>query len=278
MALETLAHGYGLVEGPRVDAAGNLYFSDVPNGGVYRRAPDGTITTAVPKRRGVGGIALHADGGIIVSGRDISHVRNGETRILLAPEGVPGFNDIFTDSAGRLLAGSLRFSTFDTTGPRPPGELWRLDADGTSTVLYGDVGLTNGIGFSPDGRRLYHSDSAARHIILHDVAEDGSVSNRRVLATLDNGVPDGLAVDEDGCVWVAVARGGSCVLRYRPDGKLDQTLPVPAGSVTSLCFGGDDRRDLYIVTADNTDEPERKGTIFRTRAPAAGVAVPLARV
>src|SRR5437773_11316560 len=90
MTFETLAYGYGLLEGPRVDAAGNLYFSDVPNGGVYRRAPDGTITTAIPKRRGVGGIALHADGGPIVSGRDSSHVRDGHTREALAPEGVHG--------------------------------------------------------------------------------------------------------------------------------------------------------------------------------------------
>ena len=69
--LETIASGYGLIEGPRVDADGNLYFSDVTNGGVYRRSPSGEITTAVPKRRGVGGIALHADGGIVVSGKNI---------------------------------------------------------------------------------------------------------------------------------------------------------------------------------------------------------------
>src|SRR5438270_10768127 len=90
MTLERLAYGYGLLEGPRVDAGGNLYFSDVPNGGVYRRALDGTITTAIPKRRGVGGIALHADGGLLVSGRDISHVRDGETPIVPAPAAVPG--------------------------------------------------------------------------------------------------------------------------------------------------------------------------------------------
>ena len=86
---ETLAYGYGLIEGPRVDGAGNLYFSDVTNGGVFRRRPDGSIDTVVPKRRGVGGIALHADGGIVISGRNICHVRDGVTRVLFVDDGVP---------------------------------------------------------------------------------------------------------------------------------------------------------------------------------------------
>src|SRR5215471_18990285 len=90
--VETLASGYGLVEGPTVDGDGNLYFSDVLGGGVYRRTPEGEITTVVPKRRGVGGIVLHADGGIVVSGRDIVHVREGENRRLLAVDSVLGWN------------------------------------------------------------------------------------------------------------------------------------------------------------------------------------------
>ena len=87
--IEMLAYGYGLVEGPRVDGEDNLYFSDVHNGGVHCRRPDGTIETVVPKRRGVGGIALHADGGLVISGRNICHVRDGETRIVFAPD-APG--------------------------------------------------------------------------------------------------------------------------------------------------------------------------------------------
>ena len=99
--IEMLAYGYGLVEGPRVDGEDNLYFSDVHNGGVHCRRPDGTIETVVPKRRGVGGIALHADGGLVISGRNICHVRDGETRIVFAPD-APGLNDLFVDAAGRV--------------------------------------------------------------------------------------------------------------------------------------------------------------------------------
>ena len=110
--LEVLAWGYGLVEGPRVDADDNLYFTDVHGGGVRRRSPDGTIDVVVPKRRGVGGIALHADGGLVISGKNICHVRDGETRIVFAPD-APGLNDVFADAAGRVLCGTMRSDPFD---------------------------------------------------------------------------------------------------------------------------------------------------------------------
>lgn len=278
MTIEILASGYGLIEGPRADAHGNLYFSDVPNGGVYKLGPDGTIETAIPKRRGVGGIALHADGGLVVSGRNICHVRDGVTRVLFELEDVAGWNDIFTDTEGRVYGGTLRSNPFAADAGAVPGELWRIEAPGRATELYGDVQLTNGIGFSPDGTRLYHSDSAPRVIWVHDVTAEGTCVNRRVFAKLDEGGPDGLAVDVDGCIWVAVFGGPGCVARYTPEGALDQRVSVPAKSVTSLCFGGPDLRDLYIVTADNSEEPERAGTIFRTRAPVAGLAAPPARI
>ncbi|HXG22692.1 MAG TPA: SMP-30/gluconolactonase/LRE family protein [Methylomirabilota bacterium] len=275
--LETLAYGYGLLEGPRVDESDNLYFSDVPNGGVYRRAPTGEITTVVPKRRGVGGIALHANGGVVVSGKNICHVKDGETRMLFRRDDIPGFNDLFTDSAGRVYVGALRSDPFKE-GPRTPGELWRIDSEGRVVQMYGNVGLTNGIGFSPDGKTIYHADSAGPYILVHDVAPDGTMSNRRAIAQMSDGaIPDGLCVDEAGCIWVAVY-GGSCVARYTPEGKLDRKIDVPAKAVTSVCFGGKERQDLYIVTADNTEDASRKGTIFRTRVDVAGLPAPLARV
>ncbi len=277
MTLETLCFGYGLIEGPREDAEGGLHFSDVTNGGVYRRARDGTIATVVPRRRGVGGIALHADGGLVISGRDVCHVREGTTRVLLGRESCSslGFNDLFTASAGRVLVGSLRSDPF-ADGPRVPGSLHRIELDGTASELYGDVGLTNGIGLSPDGRTLYHSDTASTAILAHDLTAEGKATNRRVFARVD-GMPDGLAVDEEGGVWIAVY-GGGCVQRFAADGRLDGRVEVPALVVTSLCFGGRDRRDLYVVTADNTEAPERRGTVFRARSEIAGVPVAPARV
>jgi gluconolactonase len=276
MKIETLAGGYGLIEGPRVDAAGNLYFSDVQNGGVYRRGPDGRIETIVPRRRGVGGIAQHAEGGIVISGRNVCHVRDGETRVLFEQDDIPGFNDIFTDARGRVYCGSMRADPFRVDGPRTPGELWRIDGPGRVVELYGGVSLSNGIGLSPDGCLLYHSDTAAQHIVVHELTPDGRARDRRALDVAP-GFPDGLAVDEEGCICVALY-GGGCVARYRPDGTHEGRIEVPARSVTSLCFGGADRRDLYVVSADNTDDPERGGSIFRTCVDVPGLPAPLARV
>ena len=278
MEFEILASGYGLIEGPRVDPDGILYFSDVTHGGVFRRAPDGRVEEVVPRRRGVGGIALHADGGLVISGRDICHVQNGKSRILFErPDGVGGFNDLFTDAEGRVVTGTLRSSPFDETAERTAGECLRVEAEGVATELYGDVGLSNGIGFSPDGKTLYHSDTTARHVIAHDVADDGSVSGRRAFASTERGAPDGLAVDAEGGVWAA-CWGGGCAQRFDADGRPDRRVEVPARQVTSLCFGGADLRDLIVVTADNSESAERGGTVFRTRVEVPGLPAPLAAI
>jgi gluconolactonase len=273
--METLAFGYGLAEAPRVDAEGRLYFTDVVDGGVYRLARDGSVSTVLAKRRGCGGLVLHEQGGIVVSGRNVVHVRDGATRVLLEVEGALGFNDLTTDARGRVYVGSLRSSAF-TSGPRNPGELWRIDAGG-ATQLYDGIEFANGIGFSPDGRTLYHSNYSEGHVLAHDVDDAGNASRRRVFAHVPHGNPDGLAVDESGTVWVALGSGGG-IGRFAPDGGLTEIVDVPANFVTSLCFGGDDRRDLYVTTADNTEQPGRRGTIFRSRAPVAGLVAPLATV
>ena len=274
--VETLASGYGLVEGPTVDGDGNLYFSDVLGGGVYRRDPDGEITTIVPKRRGVGGIVLHADGGVVVSGRDIVHVRDGENRRLLSIEGLPGWNDICADSAGRVYAGSIRFAVFDPEATLVPGELWRIDAVDRAVVLYDDVLHANGVSLSPGERTIFHSDTRNNVILVHTIAEDGTAGDRRALH-FPPGAPDGMAFDAQGLLWVASARSG-CVARITPDGEIDRVLDLPAQTVTSVCFAPDGEPELYVVTADNTDEAERRGTIFRFDAGVGGAPVHPARI
>lgn len=274
---EVLASGYGLIEGPRVDASDNLYFSDVQNGGVYRRSPDGKIATVIPKRRGVGGIALHEAGGIVVSGRNICHVVDGKSRVVFDLDDTPGFNDLFTNRQGHILVGSMRADPFKLSGPRLTGELYIVVGEGKATKLYEDVSLTNGIGFSPDGLTIYHSDTARNHVIVSELDEAGNAINRRPLADTPKIHPDGLAVDEAGCIWVA-DYGGSCVHRFRPDGTADLRVEVPAKQVTSLCFGGSDLRDLYVVSADNTADPELAGTVFRTRVDTPGLPAPLATI
>lgn len=274
--MEAIAWGYGLPEAPRADAAGHLWFSDVMGGGVYRRAPDGAITTVVPKRRGVGGLVLHADGGVVASGKDVVHVRGETTRVVLRVDGVAGFNDLVTDARGRVWVGSLRSSAFEA-GPRVPGECWRIDGEAAATAAYDGVAFANGIGFSPDGGTLYHSNYSEGQVLAHDVDADGRATRRRVFATLPRGNPDGLAVDVEGRVWIAMGPGGG-IARFAADGTLEEVVAVPASFVTSLTFGGADGRDVYVTTADNATHPERRGTIFRSRVDVPGVPIPPSRV
>ncbi len=102
------------------------------------------------------------------------------------------------------------------------------------------------------------------------------VRGRRVLARLPEGWPDGMARDAQGALWVAVYGGGE-IVRIRADGTIERRVKVPAQMVTSLVFAGPDLSELYVVSADNLEDPARKGTIFRARAEVPGAPVPKAR-
>lgn len=265
--MEELASGYSLLEGPTVDAAGGVYFSEVLQGGVYRWSPAG-VEEVVPKRRGIGGIVLHEDGGLVVTGRDVTHVRDGDARVRLDVDGVTGFNDLGTGPDGSIYVGSLRFMPFK--GEQPvPGEIWRIPPDGEATPVTGGVLWANGIGFSPDGSTAYGSDYARSCVLAWDVAADGSLVASRVFADVPAGSADGLAVDEEGGVWVATGEGAS-VVRFSPDGTLDRTLKVRSPFVSSLCFGGDDMRDVFITTGD--------GRLLRGQSDIPGLVLTPARV
>ncbi len=279
--MDEVATGYGLIEGPVWDPEQGLYFSDVLNGGVYRLGLDDSISEVIPRRRGVGGMALHASGGIVVSGRDVSYapLSGAEGKVLLTPaQASPdaiGFNDLTTDAQGRIYVGSLAFRVFGGDAPKP-GHLHRINVDGSVETLSDGVMLTNGLGFSPDGRRLYHSDSRAPGVRVYDVSADGTVGPWRIFASLSEGTPDGLKVAEDGSVWVADARRGRVAV-FNPDGSHRTDVRVPLPMVTSLCFGGD-LRDLYVVTGSDGGPKENCGTIFRVRVDVAGLPLPVARV
>lgn len=274
--MDMIVWGYGLIEAPRVSQTGQVYFSDVFNGGVYCWSPDDTVETIIPRRRGIGGLALHQDGGLVVSGKTVVHQTAAGARTLLTLDDVVGFNDLMTDRAGRIYVGSLRSGAMELS-ERTPGDVWRIEPDSQQTLAYANVSFANGLGFAPHERILYQSNYDTGTILAHDLADDGQWVNRRVFASVPRGNPDGLAVDERGQVWVALGNGGGLAC-FQPDGQLRQVLDVPAAFVASLCFGGDDLRDLYIATADNTVFPERGGALFRTRSDIPGLATPLAAV
>jgi xylono-1,5-lactonase len=272
---ELLASGYGLVEGPTIDSDGSLVFSDALDGGVYRLRRDGETDIVVAKRRGVGGIARHADGGYVIGGRELIYVGNGADRVIAALDGALGVNDFGTDADGRVYVGTVRYRSLDPAATPVPGELWRVGLDGSATMLYGDVQQCNGVAISLDGTTLFHSDTRSHHVIVHDLHDDGtSVTNRRHWSLGPRSQPDGLALDIDGCLWVA-DHGAGRVVRFRPDGTIDSALTVPSRHVTSVCFEG---ADLIVVTAGNDAEPHRRGSIFRTTTQTSGALVRAARV
>jgi len=154
------------------------------------------------------------------------------------------FNDCKCDPRGRLLAGWV------VSDLSAPGELCRIDPDGTVTTLLRDVGLSNGMGWSPDGETFYFTDTQAYGIDAFDYDRDGgTLSNRRRLISTARGEgnPDGMCVDDEGCIWTAIIWAGE-IRRYAPDGELLGIVRVPAEKVTSCAFGGRDGGELFITS------------------------------
>jgi sugar lactone lactonase YvrE len=162
-----------------------------------------------------------------------------------AREGVR-FNDAGVDPAGRVWVGSMHMGETE-----PIGQLLRLDHGGVLTVVLDGVTVSNGLGWSPDGSRMYYVDSPMRRVDVFDYdPATGRADHRRPFADLSafDGVPDGLTVDADGCVWVAVW-GGGVLRRLAPDGSQESVIAVPVSQPTSCAFGGPGMTDLYVTTA-----------------------------
>lgn len=267
--VERVASGYALAEAPVAAPGGGIYFSDALGGGVYLFSPDaGTVETVVPKRRGVGGMALHADGGLVLTGRDVVHVRDGVSRTLYASDEIAGLNDMTVDPEGQVIVGCLRFRPFDGEVPLP-GEFMRLDGE----VVMRDVLWANGCAFAPDGRTFYGCDYQRGLVLAADREPDGTYGAARVAVVSPSGAVDGMAVDEAGCLWVALGPRET-VGRFTPAGELDLEIAVDADFVASLCFAGADCRDLFITTTGDPSDPDARGGVFHTRAPGPGLAVP----
>jgi sugar lactone lactonase YvrE len=222
-------------------------------------------------RRG-GGLVLAVEDGFALLDEDWQ--RLDQAAVVEHPGPRARFNEGKCDPAGRFLAGTMAYDL--TPGA---GSVYRLDPDLTVTKLLDGVTISNGLAWTADGATLYYIDSPAQGIDVFDYdAAAGRLANRRRLVDIPAaaGMPDGMTVDTDGCLWVALY-GGAAVHRYTPGGRLDATVTFPATNITCPVFGGAGFGLLYVTSArDGLDERQlaaqpHAGAVFTADVGARGL-------
>lgn len=240
-------------EGPIWDnGRSRLIWTDIDGKKVFQLMPRTGAKTVICTGRMVSSIALHKSRGLIFATDAGLRLWNGPTdvrTIISEHEGQTLFcNDMIADPRGRLYVGTLYWGP---DGMEKPGKLYLIDTRGKAQVVDDNIRLSNGLAFSPDDATLYYADSAARRIYAYDVErKTGVLRKKRAFVEVPEteGLPDGLTVDADGFLWCAQWYG-SQIVRYGPDGKVERRIPMPCKQVSSLAFGGDDLKDLYITSA-----------------------------
>ncbi len=272
--------GLELGEGPIWDDEQRvLLFVDIMRGDVHAFDPATNGHRVVNVGRPVGAVALTTRGDwVIAAARGFyrGDPRTGRADLIVEvePEAADTrMNDGAVDPAGRFWAG-----TMSLVRQRERGALYRLDPGGTAHRLLSPVTTSNGIDWSPDGRFMYYADTGTRRIDVFDFDLAAGVPRARrsfVDFAGEEGRPDGLVVDADGAIWVALWEGGA-VRRYTPEGRLDRVVEVPARRTTKCAFGGPSLADLYITTASRGLDAEARraqpqaGGLFRLRSAGRG--------
>ncbi len=236
-------------EGPLFSPDENaVYWTDIPTGRMFRLDLKSSIHSQIYSGQQVGGFTLQSDGSLLLfqeKGR-ISRWKDGESTIVIdsVPDEGSRWNDVYADPEGRVFCGTM-------PDKNHLGRLYRLDIDGSLHRVLDGIGCSNGMGFSPDLRTMYFTDSSPRHIYAFDYDRaTGAIENQRVLVETPDGegVPDGMRMDCEGFLWSARWDGGG-VYRYDPSGKLVCKVEIPARKVTCLCFGGDNYQTAFVSTA-----------------------------
>jgi D-xylonolactonase len=251
-----------------------VYWVDIETGRMFRYTPATGKHEQVYQGNPIGGYTIQEDGSLLFF-MDKGTVKIWEegqmTTVIdeIPDERETRFNDVFADPAGRVFCGTM------PTKERL-GRLYRLDPDGTLSLILENIGCSNGMGLTPDGKQLYYTDSEAHTIYLFDYdVKTGAITNQRpfIVTPPELGVPDGMTVDAQGYIWSA-HWDGSCLMRFSPDGKEERRIMFPAKKVSSVIFGGEDYTDIYVTTAGgnikNTDG-ELAGSLFHMNLGIRGV-------
>jgi sugar lactone lactonase YvrE len=235
-------------------------------GGAINRRHVGSVAAIRPRRQG--GAVIGIERGFALEEADgaLTHLDElwSDTNVRM--------NDGGCDPDGRFYCGSMAYDQ------RPgAGALYRLDHDGSVRVVLENVTISNGLEWSPDGSRGYYNDTPTQRIDVFDYEVESGLTGRRPFAEIpvEAGGPDGLTVDQEGGVWVALY-GGAAVRRYTPDGILDEVIEVPAKQVTACTFGGSGLDQLFITTSREDLKPGEDplaGSLFGAAVRVAGLPV-----
>jgi sugar lactone lactonase YvrE len=257
-------HGEGPVWWP--DGSG-LRWVDMLAGDVLSLGDDGTVgrdhvgdVVAVVRPRRGGGAVFAVERGFVLEGAD-------GTRTFLDPvwsdDGIR-MNEGGCDPDGRFWCGSMAYDQAEGAA-----SLFRLDPDGSVRRVLGDLTVSNGLEWSPDGALAYYDDTATHRVDVFDYDRDAGLTGRRPFVAFgDDGNPDGLTVDAEGGVWVALY-GGGAVHRYDAGGRLDAVVEVPTAQVTACTLGGPELDQLFVTTSRQgmgPDDDPLAGSLFRVDA------------
>ncbi|NEP83883.1 MAG: SMP-30/gluconolactonase/LRE family protein [Okeania sp. SIO3B3] len=248
--------GYPLSESPIWDVEKRvLYWCDIVRGELYQYEPQKNIVQIIASGLSVGGFTLTEQGGFMCAALNGLYYWTKDGGFKLIKESHDGLeficNDTVADPTGRFIFGTKYYAL---EGKYPLAKLYSIDKDGSIKILDEGFHLPNGIGFSPDKKTMYFTDTIPREIYAYDYeVETGEASNKRVFAKIPEteGIPDGMTVDAEGYVWSAQWYG-SCLVRYDPDGKVERYVKTPAKQTSSVIFGGDDLTDIYVTTAGDS--------------------------
>ena len=257
-----------------------LYWVDINAPSLNRFDPATGRNVAMPMPAAIGSYALRAGGGFVVALRDglwLADASGNLERNVAMPPYDPAryrFNDGRCDPGGRFVVGSM-----NEARDADDAALYRLDTDFKLVRLFGNLTISNGLAWSPDGRTMYHADTPTRTVRAYDYdPESGTSANGRTFARWHGETerPDGGAVDSAGNYWTAFYRGGK-VVQLSPGGEPIAEFPVPAMCPTMCAFGGPDLRTLYVTSARQLREADelaqfpQSGGIFSMRVEVPGL-------
>jgi sugar lactone lactonase YvrE len=286
MDFHALAEGYHF-EGLCPDGD-SLWFSDVFVGGLRRRSADGQIDVWLPETRMIPAMLLNADGKVLCGGYGgITWVdpSTGASAMLLDTidgEPIPGVNEMIPDAEGGLYFGVLDIAAIERQAEMTPGGLYHLATSGQVRLIRDGIVFTNGVGLSPDGRRLYCNETYSGPT-AYEIRPDGTAGAPIRLLEMED--CDGLAVDARGDLWV-VGYTTSDILRLSPGGSIRARVPTPASGISNIRFGGADGRDIFITAtspeaiaefASGGPVKTRGSKIYRTRTDTPGLPIPRTR-